>query len=129
MATSFPRVFIWYFSKSDHPHIRLQFQPSIEACEIMDARLGDLSAKFRTTKFVRCKASDAIKNYPEEKCPTILVYKNGKVLKQFVGLKSFATSIPTADDVEWSLSKIGAVESGMVEPPNARSNRFTVRRV
>lgn len=94
----------------------------------MEDRLIKLSAKFRTTKFVKCKASDAIKNYPDEKCPTILVYNSGKVLKQFVGLKSFSTSLPTTDDLEWSLHKIGAVKSDMVEPPNPQNGRFNIRR-
>lgn len=89
----------------------------------------ELSAKFRTTKFVKCRASDAIKNYPEEKCPTLLVYKSGKVAKQFVGLSAFKTSVPNADDVEWALSQVGAVESDMVEAPRSESKRFNMRRM
>lgn len=106
------------------------FQQGIEACELIDTRLSELSAKFRTTKFVKCKASDAIKNYPDEKCPTVLVYKAGSVLKQFVGLKAFAPSVPTTDDVEWALSRLSAVESDMVDPPESQSNkRFNIRRI
>lgn len=111
------------------------FQEAIEACEVMHHRLLELSAKFRSTKFIRCKATDAIKNYPDSKCPTVLIYKEGKVLKQFVGLKSFipatapASSIPTADDIEWALSRLSAVESDMVEPPRKESSRFNIRRM
>lgn len=106
------------------------FQQSIEACEVINDRLMELSGKFRTTKFVKCKATDAIKNYPDEKCPTILVYKDGKVLKQFVGLKAFSKSIPTADDIEWALSRLSVVETDMIEPPkSSQSNRFNIRRM
>lgn len=94
----------------------------------MDARLQELSAKFRSTKFVKCKSTDAIKNYPDSKCPTLLVYKGGKVVKQFVGLGAFNTSSPVADDIEWALSKVGAVESDMAEPPKRDAKRFNLSR-
>lgn len=51
--------------------------------------LSELAMKFKHTKFVQCKATDAIKNYPDAKLPTLLVYKNGAVLKNFVGFESF----------------------------------------
>lgn len=95
----------------------------------MNDRLLQLSTKFRSTKFVKCKASDAIKNYPNEKCPTILVYKAGKVVKQLVGLRAFSSSVPSADDIEWTLNKFGAVESEMIEPPQSDNKRFNIRRL
>ena len=95
----------------------------------MDARLLDLSTKFRHTKFVKCKASDAIKNYPDSRCPTLLVYKAGIVLKQFVGLSAFAGSSTTADDIEWGLSTVGAVQTEMTEKPGANARRFKLNRI
>lgn len=94
----------------------------------MDARLLELSAKFRDTKFVRCRATDAMKNYPDSKCPTLLVYKGGKVLKQFVGLEAFNGTSTVAADVEWALSKTGAVETDMTEAPAKGDKRFNLRR-
>lgn len=95
----------------------------------MDARLLELSAKFYHTKFLKCKATDAIKNYPDSRCPTLLVYKGGKVLKQFVGLGAFAGNKTSAADLEWALSKTGAVETEMVEPPGAENRRFKINRI
>lgn len=94
----------------------------------MDARLLELSNKFRTTKFLRCKATDAIKNYPDSKCPTLLVYKGGKVLKQFVGIGAFNAKTPVAADIEWALGEIGAVQTDMQEPPSAETKRFNLKR-
>lgn len=105
------------------------FQQSVEGCKLMDARLLGLSGKFPHTKFVKCKASDAIKNYPDARCPTLLVYKGGKVLKQFVGLGAFAGNKTVEDDVEWALSKTGAVETEMVEAPGDDTKRFNMTRV
>lgn len=95
----------------------------------MEARLLELSSKFRHTKFVKTKATDAIKNYPDSKCPTLLVYRGGKVLKQFVGLSAFNSSTPVADDIEWALSKTGAVETELEGPPGESVKRFNFKRV
>lgn len=95
---------------------------------MMDARLLELSGKFRNTKFVRCKATDAIKNYPENKCPTLLVYREGKVLKQLIGLGAYGVVNPVAEDIEWVLSKTGAIETDMAEPPRD-ARRFNLTRI
>lgn len=95
----------------------------------MDARLLELSDKFRNTKFVRCKASDAIKNYPENKCPTLLIYRGGKVLKQLIGLGAYGVANPVTDDIEWALSRTGAVETDMAQPPRLEAKRFNLTRM
>mmetsp|Transcript_15499 Transcript_15499/g.41634 ORF Transcript_15499/g.41634 Transcript_15499/m.41634 type:complete len:231 (+) Transcript_15499:114-806(+) len=106
------------------------FQPSLERCELLLDCAQTLAAKFPHTKFVSCRATDAIKNYPDEKLPTVLVYKGGAVLKQFVGLAAFRGLRTNADDLEWALSRIDAVDSDMVEPPNAEQNSsFNIRRI
>jgi Phosducin len=94
----------------------------------MDSLLLDLSAKFVHTKFVRAKATDAIPNYPDEKCPTLLVYKAGRVLKQFVSLDAFAGRKTDGGDLEWELSKTGAIRTDMTEAPARRDQRFKLHR-
>lgn len=88
-----------------------------------------LSAKFVHTKFARARATDAIPNYPDSRCPTILVYKAGKVLRQFVGLEAFAGRKTDEDDLEWALSKTGAVTTEMAEPPSKSDKKFKMSRV
>jgi hypothetical protein len=94
----------------------------------MDSLLLNLSAKFVHTKFVRARATDAIPNYPDEKCPTLLIYKAGTVLKQFVGLNAFAGRKTECADLEWALSMIGAVATDMSEAPPCRDDRFKLNR-
>jgi Phosducin len=94
----------------------------------MDSLLLNLSAKFVHTKFVRARATDTIPNYPDEKCPTLLIYKAGKVLKQFVGLDAFAGTKTECADLEWALSMIGAVVTDMSEAPPCRDDRFKLYR-
>lgn len=55
----------------------------------MEQLLLTLSAAHVFVKFVKCKAGDALKNYPDSQCPTLLIYKGGTVLKQFIKFDSF----------------------------------------
>lgn len=100
------------------------FQATLEPCKRMDDLLVALSTKFVFTKFVRSRATDAIPNYPDSKCPTLLVYKSGKVVRQFVGMEAFAGPKTSADDVEWHLAKSGAVTTEMIEPPAKEAAQF-----
>jgi hypothetical protein len=105
-----------------------KFQSAVEECKLMDSLLLNLSAKFVHTKFVRARATDAIPNYPDEKCPTLLIYKAGKVLKQFVGLDAFAGRKTESADLEWALSKTGAVTTDMIDAPLRPDDRFKLNR-
>ncbi|TRX98625.1 hypothetical protein FHL15_000699 [Xylaria flabelliformis] len=62
-------------------------------------------------KFCEIRADKAIENYPDRNCPTILVYKNGDIVKQIVTLMTIGgvrTSMLQIDDL---LVEVGAVES------------------
>eukprot|EP00173_Palmaria_palmata_P005135 Plantae.Rhodophyta-Palmaria_palmata.ctg8404.p1 GENE.Plantae.Rhodophyta-Palmaria_palmata.ctg8404~~Plantae.Rhodophyta-Palmaria_palmata.ctg8404.p1 ORF type:complete len:234 (-),score=46.65 Plantae.Rhodophyta-Palmaria_palmata.ctg8404:103-804(-) len=100
------------------------FQPTLEGCKLMDQLLLALSSRFLYTKFVRARATDAIPNYPDTKCPTILVYKGGKVIRQFVGLDAFAGQKTDEKDLEWALSKTGAVTTEMLDKPSKSGKEF-----
>ncbi|KAI0487564.1 thioredoxin-like protein [Xylaria cf. heliscus] len=61
-------------------------------------------------KFCEIRADKAIENYPDRNCPTILVYKNGDIVKQIVTLVTIGgvrTSMLQIDDI---LVEVGAVE-------------------
>lgn len=85
--------------------------------------------KFVHTKFVRVKATDAIPNYPDSKCPTLLVYRDGKVLQQHVGLDVFSGQKTDVDDLEWALSKCGAVTTDLLEAPSRKKQNFQLNRI
>lgn len=60
-------------------------------------------------KFCEIRASQAIENYPDRNCPTILVYKNGDIVKQIVTLVTLGgvrTNMRHIDDL---LVEVGAV--------------------
>lgn len=49
--------------------------------------LSKLAAGFPHIKFVQIKGETCIENYPVYMCPTIIIYKNNKIVKQMVSLK------------------------------------------
>lgn len=60
-------------------------------------------------KFCEIRASQAIENYPERNCPTVLVYKDGDIVKQLVTLATIGgvrTNMQKIDDL---LVEVGAV--------------------
>ncbi|KAI1821417.1 thioredoxin-like protein [Xylaria intraflava] len=62
-------------------------------------------------KFCEIQASKAIENYPDRNCPTILIYKNGDIVKQIVTLVTIGgvrTSMLQIDDL---LVGVGAVDA------------------
>lgn len=51
--------------------------------------LQELAARYPVTKFVKIISTDCIPNYPDCNLPTLLVYNNGAVKANYVGLRSF----------------------------------------
>ncbi|KAG0668273.1 Phosducin-like protein 2 [Maudiozyma exigua] len=66
--------------------------------------------KFREIKFVEIPANRAIENYPENNCPTLLVYHNGDVIKNLVTLLELSGNKTTTKDFEKLMVKLGAVD-------------------
>eukprot|EP00475_Leptophrys_vorax_P041744 TRINITY_DN78792_c0_g1_i1.p1 TRINITY_DN78792_c0_g1~~TRINITY_DN78792_c0_g1_i1.p1 ORF type:complete len:244 (+),score=73.43 TRINITY_DN78792_c0_g1_i1:201-932(+) len=94
------------------------FSRGLEECTILDQLLGQVAVKFKHVKFVRILGSEAIKNYPESACPTLLIYNKGDMVSQIVGLKQFGgKSKINADIVEWVLARHKILETTLEENP------------
>ena len=55
----------------------------------MNQHLQSLASKFPETKFLRSISSLCIPNYPDKNLPTIFIYKEGDMKKQWVGPLAF----------------------------------------
>ncbi|KAF4122841.1 phosducin [Geosmithia morbida] len=65
-------------------------------------------------KFCEVRAAQAIENYPDRNCPTILVYKNGDIVKQVVTLATMGGTRTNMQKIDDMLVEVGAVpESDM----------------
>ncbi|CAN7995998.1 unnamed protein product, partial [Ixodes pacificus] len=61
------------------------YQPGVPYCTLISQHLSHLASKFPTTKFLKSVATNCIPNYPDRNVPTIFVYRDGQLCKQFVG--------------------------------------------
>ncbi|PVD32510.1 hypothetical protein C0Q70_07949 [Pomacea canaliculata] len=86
-------------------------------CSLVNQHMYNLAHKFPETKFLKSISSLCIPNYPDKNLPTIFVYFEGELKKQFVGPVALGGMNLKQEDIEWMLKQIGAVKSDMEEPP------------
>lgn len=65
--------------------------------------------EYSEVKFCEIRASQAIENYPDRNCPTVLVYKNGDIVKQIVTLATVGGVRMNLQKVDDLLVEVGAV--------------------
>jgi len=104
------------------------FMFSVPDCQFLSQLMESVARKFRACKFVKIVAQDAVPNFPEANVPTILVYRNGSVFKQFVGLLEFGGKKSTADTVEWVLANAGIIMSDIIENPLLKQLKMNINR-
>jgi hypothetical protein len=61
----------------------------IPECALLMRCLEELATKYPATKFVKIISTECIPNYPDRNLPTLLVYNNGAVKANYVGLHTF----------------------------------------
>ena len=62
---------------------------SVPECKLLEHHLQNLAQKFPETKFLKSVSSLCIPNYPDKNLPTIFVYFEGDLKKQWVGSAAF----------------------------------------
>ncbi|XP_052259043.1 phosducin-like protein 3 isoform X2 [Dreissena polymorpha] len=93
------------------------YKEGIPLCKLLNQHLSNLAQKFPETKFLRSVSSLCIPNYPDKNLPTIFVYKEGEMKKQFVGPLAFGGMNLKKDELEWMLSQTGAINTDLEEAP------------
>lgn len=69
-----------------------------------------LAAQFGDIKFCQIRADLCIEGYPERNTPTILVYKDGDIVRQLITLKELSGLNTKIEDLEKVLTEVGAVK-------------------
>jgi len=97
-------------------------------CARLHAAFEDIAAQFPHVRFVRIRAREAIKNYAIEGVPTLLIYRGGKMIKDFVRVQQFFSEmIATAELVEFL--KAGKIlqetTAGLLAKPKDKSKSET----
>jgi hypothetical protein len=97
--------------------VLLVYKTSVPMCKLLEQYFYQLAAKFPATKFLKSISSVCIPNYPDKNLPTVFVYCDGDLRKQFVGPAEFGGTNLTCNELEWMLSKAGAFKTELEEPP------------
>ncbi|KAK7862609.1 hypothetical protein R5R35_005645 [Gryllus longicercus] len=96
------------------------YKQGIPLCTLLNQHLSLLAAKFPATKFLKSISTTCIPNYPDSNLPTIFVYFEGDLKRQFVGPHEFRGMNITVDELEWILGQVGAVKTTLQEDPRPK---------
>ncbi|KAL2816778.1 thioredoxin-like protein [Aspergillus cavernicola] len=73
-----------------------------------------LAPKYGDIKFCEMRGSMCIEGYPDRNTPTILVYKDGEIVRQFVTLMALGGTGTREHDIENMLVELGALKESDV---------------
>ncbi|XP_037930443.1 viral IAP-associated factor homolog [Teleopsis dalmanni] len=89
----------------------------VPLCALIHHHMQQLAIRFPQTKFLRSIATTCIPNFPEKNLPTIFVYFEGEMKKQFIGAFELRGEKLTAEELEYMLGQVGAVPTDIKEDP------------
>lgn len=100
------------------------------ASKVLDRVFAALAKKFRAAKFVHIIANLCIPNYPDQKCPTVLLYHQGDMQAQIVGIENLGgINQPNSDTMEWLLAKQYHVfETELEEDPRKKQAHLNIQK-
>ncbi|QPG74307.1 hypothetical protein FOA43_001634 [Brettanomyces nanus] len=96
-------------SKESIVVVHMSLNSSLQS-RLLAHALQQLASKYPEIKFVDILASRAVEHYPESNCPTLLIYKDGDVVKQYVTLALIAGNQTKPVDIENILVDCGAIK-------------------
>ncbi|KXJ16217.1 phosducin-like protein 3 [Exaiptasia diaphana] len=97
------------------------YKTGLPICALINQFLVQLAQKFPTTKFLKSISTLCIPNYPDKNLPTIFIYRNGDMKKQWIGPFAFGGMNLKMDELEWMLSEVGAVVTDLEEDPRKKN--------
>ncbi|XP_051882730.1 phosducin-like protein 3 isoform X2 [Pristis pectinata] len=93
------------------------YKQGIPICALINRHLSELAKKFPETKFIKAISTTCIPNYPDRNLPTVFIYRDGDIKVQYVGPLVFGGMNLTKDELEWKLSRSGAIKTELEENP------------
>ncbi|KAL4710850.1 hypothetical protein ACJJTC_012942 [Scirpophaga incertulas] len=96
------------------------YKQGIQQCALLNQHMSQLAAKFPYTKFLKAVALTCIPNYPERNLPSVFVYFEGEMKKQFIGPHELRGTNLTCEEFEYFLGQVGAVDSKIKEDPKPK---------
>lgn len=88
---------------------------SILQSRLLSLILRKVSNDYKNIKFVEIESKRAIENYPDNNCPTILIYKNGELIKQLVTLLMLNGNDTKSNDIVKLLVDLKCIDEKVYE--------------
>ncbi|XP_039176551.1 phosducin isoform X1 [Crotalus tigris] len=101
------------------------YEDDIKECEALNSSLTSLAVEYSTVKFCKLKAANtgAGDRFSSDVLPTILVYKGGELVSNFISVTDQLNGEFSAKDVETFLNEYGLLpQKGIPEPDNGDMN-------
>lgn len=86
-------------------------------CAVINQYLNELAGKYPSVKFIRSIAHTCIPNFPDKNVPTIFVYYNGQMKKQFLGPLELRSPNCTREELEFMLGTTGCIQTDIKDDP------------
>ncbi|XP_070505066.1 viral IAP-associated factor homolog [Chironomus tepperi] len=86
-------------------------------CAVLNQYINELAMKYPSVKFIRSIAQTCIPNFPDKNVPTIFVYYNGQMKKQFLGPLELRSPNCTREELEFMLGQSGCIKTDITEDP------------
>lgn len=93
------------------------YKQGIPLCNVINQHIGYLAAKFPATKFLKSIASTCIPNFPEKNLPSVFIYYEGAMKRQFVGPIELRGPNLSLDELEYIIGMSDAIPSEIREDP------------
>jgi len=105
-------------SSKQQPVICCLYMHGQQESKILLQCLESLASKFKDCKFLKIIGNECIPNYPDNYCPTLVIYKNGEPVGNIKGLLAFGGKHGISSDVvEWELAQLGIWKTTLEENP------------
>lgn len=95
-------------SKEHVVFVHLTCESQIQS-RLLSVILRTAASKFKDIKFCEIEGRRAIEGYPDKNCPTILIYKDGDMLKQLITLLMLNGNDTSLKDVEKLLVDLNCI--------------------
>lgn len=96
------------------------YKSGIPLCTLINQHLINLAKKFPTTKFLKSISTTCIPNWPDSNLPTIFIYHNGNMVKQFIGPIELRGMKLTEAELEWMLGQAEAIPTKITKDPKPK---------
>lgn len=116
-------------AEKDHFVVVFMHAAGKEECTLVERVCVQMAAKFKDVKFVKIEGRLAVRNWPDQNCPTLFVYYGGDIKLQLIGFDSMGGQRCSVQTLEWALSRIGVCKTDLVEDPLLEVQRTKFNRL